>query len=189
MHLKKSYGTHLFFVILFIMLFPMTATSKVVFNATVTINPLMTINLYVDSFDNSRTGWNKHGLSPYLNSQNQPTDYVELPSGQELIQQVGDFGFTNSEKSSETINSVYLYVYGRKEKEQDSFSVYLWDGSTWGSPYNITSSDWAWTSWDVSSRLDTWVKIDSVKIYLMGANDQEKGQIGADAAYLYVDFY
>jgi len=171
---------------------PIIVSTLKLYTSTVTIEvepaPGGTLELYVDSFDNSRTQWTRHGSSPYLDAQDQPSNYVEVPQGQELEnQRIGDFGFEDAGQSGQ-INSVFLYLYCRRAEEQDTARVYLWDGSSWGSAISWSNAAWGWQSWDVSSRLDTWSKIDGALIYLRGSNDQDKGQIGADAAYLLVDY-
>jgi KaiC/GvpD/RAD55 family RecA-like ATPase len=147
----------------------------------------VTLDLYIDIFDDSRTGWTRHGTDPYLHIQNYPTDYVWL--GLDRTSSVGDFGFQNSSKSSETINSAVLRVYAWKEDTQDNFWVYLWDNSSWGNAYNVTRTSAGWTDFDVTARLNTWVKIDSAKIYLNGDTTQAKDyRLFADCVMLRIGY-
>ena len=147
----------------------------------------MNLDLYVDSFDNTRTGWTRHGTAPYLDAQNYPTDYVRL--GSDRTESIGDFGFQNSSKSSETINSVILRVYAWKEDSQDRLWVYLWDNSSWGNANNVIRTSAGWTEFDVTTRLDTWAEIDSAKIYLNGDTTQaENYWLFADCAMLRITY-
>ena len=147
----------------------------------------VTLDLYIYTFDDSRTGWTRHGTDPYLHIQNHPTDYVWL--GLDRTSSVGDFGFQNSSKSSETINSAVLRVYAWKEETQDNFWVYLWDNSSWGNAYNVTRTSAGWTDFDVTARLNTWIKIDSAKIYLTGDTTQAKNyRLFADCVMLRISY-
>ncbi len=147
----------------------------------------ITMDLQVDILDNTRTGWNEHGTSPYLDTQNHPTDYVWLTLNR--IGSIGDFGFQNSSKSLETINSVILRVYAWKENSQDKLWVYLWDNSSWGNAYNIDITSIGWTEFDVTARLETWAAIDSAKIYINGDTTQaEYYRLFVDCAMLRVNY-
>ena len=147
----------------------------------------VTLDLHIDVFDNTRTGWTGHGAAPYLDTQNYPTDYVWL--GLDRTESIGDFGFHNSSKSSETINSVILRVYAWKEDAQDELWVYLWDNSSWGNAYNVTRTSVGWTEFDLTARLDTWAKIDSATIYLNGDTTQaEDYRLFADCAILRINY-
>jgi KaiC/GvpD/RAD55 family RecA-like ATPase len=146
-----------------------------------------TLDLYVDIFDNTRTGWTKHGTDPYLDAQDYPTEYVWM--GLDRTQSIGDFSFQNSSKSSETINSVTLRVYAWKEDSQDTLWVYLWDNSSWGNAYNVARTPAGWTEFDVTSRLDTWAKIDIAKIYFNGDTTQaENYRLFVDCAMLRINY-
>ncbi len=147
----------------------------------------VTLDLYVDIFDNTRTGWTKHGIDPYLDAQDYSTEYVWM--GLDRTESIGDFGFQNISKSSETINSVTLGVYAWKEDSQDTLSVYLWDNSSWGNAYNVARTSAGWTEFDVTSRLDTWAKIGIAKIYLNGDTTQaENYRLFADCAMLRINY-
>ncbi|UCH70418.1 MAG: hypothetical protein JSV29_00055 [Candidatus Bathyarchaeota archaeon] len=82
----------------------------------------VTLDLYVDIFDNTRTGWATHGTAPYLHSQDYPTDYVWLVL--DRTESIGDFAFQNSSKSLGTINSVILRVYAWKEDSRDRLCMH-----------------------------------------------------------------
>ncbi len=147
----------------------------------------VTLDLYVDIFDNTRTGWTTHGTVPYLHSQNYPTDYIWL--GLDRTESIGDFAFQNSSKSLGTINSVILRVYAWKEDSRDRLWIYLWDTSFWGSAYNITRVSAEWTEFDVTARLDTWAKIDGAQIYLNGDTTQaENYRLFADCMMLRINY-
>ncbi len=146
-----------------------------------------TLDLYVDALDNVRTGWDRLGGSPYLDTQNHPIDHVRLRD--DRAEDIGDFSFQNSEKSLETINSVVLRLYAWKEDVGDRLGVYLWDSSSWDTAYTITRTSVGWTEFDVTARLDTWAKIDGAKIYLNGDTTvSENSRLLADCAVLRVDY-
>ena len=145
------------------------------------------LDLPTDIFDNTRTGWTEHGTPPYLDTQNYPTDYVWLAL--DRTSSIGDFGFQNSSKSLEPINSVILRVYAWKEDAQDKLWIYLWDDSSWDNAYEVARTSVGWTEFDVTARLDTWAKVDSAKIYLNGDTTQaENYRLFADCVMLRVNY-
>ncbi len=109
--------------------------------------------------------------------------------GLDRTESIGDFGFQNSSKSLETINSVILRVYAWKEDSQDRLWVYLWDNSSWGNAYNVTRTSAGWTEFDVTARFDTWAEIDSAKIYLNGDTTPAGNyRLFADCAMLRINY-
>ncbi|NQU98226.1 hypothetical protein HQ533_02060 [Candidatus Woesearchaeota archaeon] len=144
--------------------------------------------LYVDALGTEKppTTWIPVGTTPYLNAQDEPNHYVWID--RRNVETYGDFNFTNSSVSG-TIDSVYLYVYGYKVSALDILLIQLWNGSTW-TPYTFTLTAYGWQSYNVSTVLDTWAKIDGAKIYLDADNNIPggKGAIYVDAAYLNVSY-
>ena len=99
-----------------------------------------TIWLYVNTDDETRTGWTRVGTNPYLDAIDYPTNFVNA-SGNNL--QIGDFNFTDSGKSIETINSVEVQLYTQQLSASKNLEVFVWDGSSWTSLGTQTTP----TSW------------------------------------------
>jgi len=138
--------------------------------------------LWVDGFDNVRTGWIRIGSSPYLDAQDQPTNMVNSTTSGDLI---GDFSFANMPSGAVSLINVSLYFYGYSYYALERSKIYLWNGSWQYIGYK--SGAWGWKSFDVTNVLDTFSEIDGAKIYLerYGAYGYE---VAADACYLEVYF-
>jgi hypothetical protein len=123
------------------------------------------LELYVDSFDNNKTGWEPLGLAPYLDAID--SSYVRTnTNGAET----GCYWFADSGKSDETIDSVKLAVYCRYESSGDEeIKTYIYDGTSWvqGPNTKPLGTSLTWIEVDVSSILDTWAKIDSAGFYMV----------------------
>ncbi|MCW4038647.1 MAG: hypothetical protein NWF13_07945 [Candidatus Bathyarchaeota archaeon] len=124
--------------------------------------------LYVTGDDGSKTDWTRVGTSPYLDVIDYDVNYVSINT--KKIKSVGDFDFDDSQKSIETINSVTLQLYAESDVVGNNLTVELFvyvseSEQSWeslGSQETPTSA--GWMSWDVTSWLDTWLKIDNAKI-------------------------
>jgi len=139
-----------------------------------------TLQLWVSVLGTERTGWTRVGTSPYLNAQDQPTNYVYS-----IVKkaEIGDFDFQDTAQTG-TINSVTLYVYGQAATGSGQ-TFYIWDGVTWTS-YNPTlPATWGWASIAVPV-LNTWAKINGAKLYIFHFNTTARTDV--DAAYLLVDY-
>jgi len=124
--------------------------------------------LYVMDDDESKTDWTRVGTNPYLDAIDYNTNYVSISTNK--IKSVGDFDFDDSQKSTETINSVTLQLYAESDEVGNNLTVELFvyvseSEQIWESlsSQEIPTSV-GWMSWDVTSWLDTWLKIDNVKI-------------------------
>lgn len=137
---------------------------------------MATIQLWINEIISS-VGWTRQGSVPYLDAQDQPTNYIYSTS-RNTNSDV--FGFTNTLLSG-TINSVLLYVYAYGVNSSN-FSTYLSDNNVGLGP----PTSWGWVYVDVSSILDTWEKINSASIYFDRPNTTNNA--GVDAAYLLVDY-
>lgn len=140
-----------------------------------------TLNLWVNSLGTERTGWLRVGSSPYLNTQDQPANYVYSVTRKD---EIGDFNFGDTSQSG-TINSVTLYVYGQRGGTIVGFVVGIWDGSSWTEYALILPTSWGWVS-EVISVLDTWAKINGAKMYIKRPNSTVRTDV--DAAYLLVNY-
>jgi len=143
-----------------------------------------TLWLYVNADDETRTGWTRVGTNPYLNATDYPTNFVNV-TGMNL--QVGDFNFTDSGKSTETINSVEVQLYAQQSLASKNIEIFVWDGSSWTSlGIQAISTSWDWHNFTATTELDTWTKIDGAKMYI-----QSKAAAGiyeVDCARLQVDY-
>ena len=139
--------------------------------------------LYVNADDESKTDWTRVGTNPYLDAIDYNTNYVNV-SGNSML--VGDFGFTDSGKSTEPINSVTVQIYAQQSNSKN-LEVFVWDGSSWTSLGLLTlTTSWRWENYTATTVLDTWAKIDGAKIYLRTTSGA--GTYEVDCARLQVDY-
>jgi hypothetical protein len=140
--------------------------------------------LWVNAYDAAKTDWTTVGSSPYLDVQDQPTNYV-YAAARNL--NIGDFYFPDIPSGS-IIQSVVLYLYLDPGDEQ--IDVYVWNGSTWSTAYTFTGTGWSWRSATVTPWLDTSAKVNAAKIYLRSTRvgGAWTGSVRADAAYLRVEY-
>ncbi len=150
--------------------------------------------LWVDSFDGTRDQWTKNGVSPYLDNQDQTGNYVYGIAnglGSRQGDKIGDYGFEDHAQTG-TIISVELKVYGHANSQhpnQNYFSVYLWDGSSWRYVMDFKgASGYIWKEADITSYLDTWEKVNQAKIYLQTESKGDRGGQSCDAALLVVRY-
>ena len=140
--------------------------------------------LYVNVDDETRTDWTRAGANPYLDTIDYNTNYVYVSGNNKLV---GDFGFADSGKSAETINSVTVQLYTKQSSSAKNLEVFLWDGSTWTSlNTQETPTSWGWMNWTATTELDTWTKIDGAKIYIQSRSGG--GTYEVDCARLEVDY-
>jgi hypothetical protein len=149
-----------------------------------------TLWLYVNADDGSRTDWTKVGTNPYLDAIDYNANYTYVSGNLKLV---GDFNFTDSGKSSETISSVEVQLYAKQSGTNNNLEIFVWDGSTWTSLGTIfTPTSWGWMNWTATTELDTWTKIDTAKIYIktrsaVGTYEVDCGRLEVD--YTYSDNY
>jgi len=147
---------------------------------TVTVVEHGTLWLYVDSNDTSRMDWSEVGIQPYLDAVD--SNYVTTDVGDALE---GDFGFTDSGKSTETITSVSVQIYGQ-HATGNNLEVFVWDSSSWTSlGSQALTSSWGWVNYTATTVLDTWAKVDAAKIYL---KTSASGTYNVDCARLRVEY-
>jgi len=143
-----------------------------------------TIWLYVNADDETRTDWTRNGTNPYLDAIDYPTNFVNA-SGNNL--QVGDFNFTDSGKSIETIDSVEVQLCSKQISSSRNLEVFVWDGSSWTSlGTQATPTSWGWMNYTATTELDTWTKIDDAKMYFRSRSPV--GTYEVDCARLKVDY-
>jgi len=122
-----------------------------------------TLWLYVNSNDTSRMNWAEIGVQPYLDAVDHPANLIATNVKNDLE---GDFFFMDCGKSTETITSVTVQIYGTHATGKQ-LEVFVWNSSSWTSlGAEAMPSSWGWVNYTATTVLDTWAKIDAAKIYL-----------------------
>jgi hypothetical protein len=171
------------------MLSPIAVSSLVSYTATVVITPSWTsgsIWLYVNSDDVTRTDWKRIGTNPYLDAIDYDINYLSVKA---TNKEAGNFNFTDSGKSTETIDNVTVQLYVKLSRAGDSLEIFVWNGSLWTSLglKEITAS-WNWVNWTASAQLNSWAKIDGAKIYFVSHRQPGANEFLVDCARLQVDY-
>ncbi|MBZ9577874.1 hypothetical protein KJA13_02450 [Patescibacteria group bacterium] len=135
-----------------------------------------TLSLYVNT-EVSVGVWTTAGTVPYLNAQDQPTNYI-YSIGRNSDS--GVYGFADTAQTG-TINSVYLYIYAYGVASTN-FTTYINSTDTGLGP----PTSWGWVSVNVSTILTTWDAINAATCYFDRPNTTDNA--GVDAAYFYVDY-
>ena len=137
-----------------------------------------TLWLYVNTSDLSKKNWTAFGSpdTDTLNAIDYPDYYIRTGSENTTV---GDYYFTDSGKSTETITNVTAQIYGMHSSTGKQLEVFVWNGSSWTSlgPQTLPTS-WAWVNYTATTELNTWAKIDEAKIYLKSSDSGD---------YYYVD--
>ena len=171
------------------MLLPMAVSSLVSYTATVVITPTSTsgsIWLYVNADDVARTGWKRVGTNPYLDAIDYDTKYLFVKG---TNKEAGNFGFTDSGKSTETIDNVTVQLYVKQSRAGDSLEVFVWNGSRWISlGLKEIPTSWNWVNWTAFTQLNSWTKIDGAKIYFVSHRQPGANEFLVDCARLQVDY-
>jgi hypothetical protein len=143
-----------------------------------------TLWLYVNADDGSWTDWTRVGTNPYLDAIDYSANFVNVSGNLKLV---GDFNFTDSGKSTETIDSVEVQLYAKQSGTNNNLEVFVWDGSSWPSlSTQVTPMSWGWMNWTATTELDTWTKIDGAKIYIKSKS--AVGTYEVDCARLKVNY-
>jgi hypothetical protein len=171
------------------MLSPIAVSSLVSYTATVVITPSSTsgsIWLYVNGDDGARTGWKRIGTNPYLDAIDYDTNYLSVKA---TNKEAGNFDFTDSGKSTETIDNVTVQLYVKQSRAGDSLEVFVWNGSAWTSlGLKEIPTSWNWVNWTASAQLNSWAKIDGAKIYFVSYRQPGTNEFLVDCARLQVDY-
>ncbi len=143
--------------------------------------------LWSDSYVDNHVGWTVVGSPPYLGD----TDGDYIYSKTDLTEE-GDYGFADlSSAGSITSVTLYLECYGDDAPNDDSFDVYVFDGSSWTNEGNIAPSTTAWGTYetlDLSTKLNTDVKINNAQVYFIYKKSKGADDVWIRRAYLYVDY-
>jgi hypothetical protein len=128
--------------------------------------PSANYTLYVNSFSDVRTGWERFGASPYLH--NTDADYIRQSGA--TGDKIGDFGFGNLPQTIGEIYSCWLYMECYQEGAGETIDVYISTdgGSTWNLVGTITpnAGSYGWETLDITAYLGTHAKINNALMYL-----------------------
>ncbi|MFW9905261.1 MAG: hypothetical protein ACFFFH_13055 [Candidatus Thorarchaeota archaeon] len=154
------------------------------------------MDLFVDSWDGVHDNWERYGVSPYLDVQDEPSNYVYGKNGGKGSSDgdlIGDFDFEDTSQIG-IILSVKILVYGRGnpfDARRAYFSVYLWDGDKYSEIMDFYNERfWTWKEVDITAVINTWSQINEAKIYLRTEDPQARnyGQQACDAALIRVEY-
>jgi hypothetical protein len=168
---------------------PIAVSSLVSYTATVVVTPSWTsgsIWIYVNSDDGARTNWKRIGTNPYLDAIDYDINYLSVKA---TNKEAGNFDFTDSGKSTETIDNVTVQLYAKLSRAGDSLEVFVWNGSLWMSlGLKEIHTSWNWINWTAATQLDSWAKIDETKIYFVSYRQPGVNEFLVDCARLQVDY-
>lgn len=174
---SKKLTSVLFIFLLFASCFTIFQNHVLPVQATVS-----STSLYVNGFASTWEQWQEIGVSPWLNVQDQPTNYLNSTAGSQLH---GNFTFADLPSTVLSIINVTLYVYGQGAGLFKT-RVYMDKGAGWTLKFDaILPASWAWATVDVSSFLTTVAEVNSVVAYLDAYTGGAYGQ-KVDAMYLLV---
>jgi hypothetical protein len=165
--------------LLFSILVPIS-NSLMIYTATVAITPrYATLVLWVNAYNAAYTQWTTVGTSPYLNAQDQPSNYGWSSTDGAIW---GDFDFQDTNQTG-TIQSVTLFIYAKCTGSSDRELVCTIAGTS----YTMTlPTDWAWVNASFTSTLDTWQKINNAQLFM--EQKAKSNTVSVDAAYIEVEF-
>jgi len=139
--------------------------------------------LWCVNFDFTYNEWDEKGVSPYLHDTG--TDLLKTKN---IGAKEGNFGFSYSSESG-TINSVTLYMEGKSKGGNVKIYVSDDDGYSFIHEGNIIfEKDWLYKTLDLSIKLDTWIKINSAKIYIICQEKGDGKSLEIRRAYLHIDY-
>lgn len=137
---------------------------------------------YVDLYVNeivSAGAWTPVGTTPYLNAQDQPTNYIHSNS-RNANSDV--FGFQDSSDLG-TITKVELFIYAQQGGAGDDFTTIVNSTDTLLGP----PATWGWVSVDVTSIVGTtWAGVNAATMYFDKPNTPNDPAV--DCAYLRVTY-
>lgn len=136
------------------------------------------ISLYIGS-GGPEVDWTGVGSTPYLDAQDQPTNYIHSSSRNKNSQ---SYSFDNLPANAVSINSVTLYIYAYGGATND-FEAILGasDATGLGPP-----TSWGWVNTSVTSILSSVALVNAATVFFDRRNTTNEA--GVDAAYLLVDY-
>lgn len=144
-----------------------------------------------NDYNGAYTDWERYGFTPYLDMQDQPSNYVRYVGvGTDKYIGIFDFQDSEAEEQAETIGTVTLEVHGYRTSDPDlgppSVYAYIWDGSVWQLKAVPLPSSWGWVSVAITDIIDTWAKVDGARVYFLYAGTTAAMSAYIDAARLKV---
>jgi len=139
-------------------------------------------HLWCNNFDLTYNEWIENDVSPYLHDTDDNVKTKRIGSTE------GNFGFSNSSNSN-TINIVTLYMEGLGDGD-DYVEVYVSDGSSFTNEGTlIFDTVYSYKTIDLSTKLDSWIKINSAEIYIIYRQGGSKNNfLEIRRAYLDIDY-
>jgi hypothetical protein len=150
-------------------------------------NPSETcIELWVDSFVESRDDWSRYGDSPYIfevDTGSPPSDdYIDTLFGSVTE---GDFGFEDLPGQASSLINVTICTHMKTISAMAEIEYYVWDGSDWTKELSSgTLNNWMWINGS-STVLDSIAKVNGAKLYVKSDAIQSY-QYGIDGVCLRV---
>lgn len=154
--------------------------SLVVYTTTVSIAPKhASLVLWVNAYNAAKTQWTTVGTSPYLDAQDQPSNYGWTSTDEAFW---GDFDFQDTSQTG-IVQSVTLSIYAKCNASSDRELVCTIGGT---SDTMMLPTDWAWVNASFTSTLDTWQKINDAQLFMQ--QKAKSNTVSVDTAYLEVEF-
>ncbi len=167
----------------------MSASSLVSYTATVVIAPTSpsgSLLLYVNGDNGLMTGWKRTGVDPYLDAVDYNASFLSVKGPNRAA---GEFDFTDSGKTWETIKNVTVQLYAKLSVPGDNIDVFVWNGSQWTSlGQQQISTSWTWSNWTATSQLSSWTKLDNARMYFVSIRRPGVNEFFVDCARILVDY-
>lgn len=144
--------------------------------------------LYVDSTDDTKNNWTTRVNTPYLDD----SDASYIHEDKSAAATEGDFGFANTANSAgNQVDGVDLYFKCYGDDTDDGFTVYIDVGAGFVNAGNITINQTGAYDWEVLNVdviVDTFTKVDAIKMYLYRINGGGGDDTYVNRAYMYVEY-
>jgi len=142
----------------------------------------------VNAKDDTYKEWTEIGAKPFLSAIDFPANYISKANGLPSRDGIFDFDDSGPLENIETLTKVELEVYlGAVDDPDTGFPVltaWVWDGVSYTAfTVPVDNYAWAWKSVDISSKINTWAKLDGCRVYLRVLCGAE-ASINADAMRL-----
>jgi hypothetical protein len=139
----------------------------------------MSETLWVGSFDTARTGFSTTGTSPYLDAQDEPTNYVSQTGTPAKKAQTGDYYFDDPTESGDMVTSTIGVYFNYPSTRLLQLSVSVNNGTDY-TDYTFAGLDaYGWVLTDVSGIISHTDTMSSVQVYFQAANAADLIQIDA----------
>lgn len=142
--------------------------------------------LSVNTFTWAQNTWtNLYGSEPFLDAADAPSNYILDSTQTDTIKSQGEFGFVNLPSEADEIESVTLYVKGRRAYSWGwGILICVINGTAEGS-MTWTSQSWSYKTLDLTLVLNTVAKVNSA-LLRCDHDLSSNGGLAVDHAYLEV---